>query len=154
MKEIKLTREFVAIVDDDDFEWLSKFRWQVNISGNPRATRNVVEKMIYMHREIIRARHHEIVDHINGNGLDNRKENLRLVNSQQNSWNSKGKNRNGYKGLLYRPDNPKKPWRAAITKDAKTIHLGYFATREDAARAYNKAAIEVFGNYARLNEIR
>ena len=158
MKLVPLTKGFFAIVDDEDFEWLSRYRWCVNLSNAPRAYRPYLsdEKhgVIYMHREIIRARACEIVDHINGNSLDNRKQNLRIATAQQNAWNSKmRKNRHGFKGVQFRDDLKKKPWKAAITVNRRSKNLGYFATKELAAKAYNEAAIKYFGKFARLNEV-
>lgn len=158
MKEIKLTKGYVALVDDDDYEWLSKFKWCVNLSYSPRAYRpvNTVDGkgVVYMHREICRARSFELVDHKDGDALNNQKGNLRIATSQQNVWNQKmRKNRYGYKGVSFREDLKEKPWTAGITYNKKSYKLGYFKTKEEAARAYNKAALEFFGEFARLNEI-
>jgi hypothetical protein len=163
VKTIKLTKGYETIVDDDDFEWLKKFRWSVNLSNPnaPRGIRNTGGRkhsgVVYIHREIARARQHEQVDHINGNPLDNRKENLRLCTAQENNWN-KGlgiKNKTGYKGVFDRSkDNKKRPWQSKITINRKSLHLGFFETKEKAALAYNNAAKKHYGDFARLNEIR
>lgn len=98
------------------------------------------------------------VDHINSNPLDNRKSNLRIVTRQQNNWNaSKTKVKNNiktsskYKGVYWAGNDNK--WRVEITKDCKRYRMGYFKNEEDAARAYNLKASELFGEYAKLNEI-
>ena len=159
MKKITLTKGFESTVDDEDFEWLSRFRWQANLGYKPRAVRNSQgkngAKMIYMHREIMRAREHEVVDHINGDPLDNRKGNLRLCTTHQNSFNQqlRKQNKSGYKGVFHRPDNPKKPWSVRIGFNGVGRYVGYFATKEEAALAYNEAAKKYHGDFARLNEV-
>jgi hypothetical protein len=96
----------------------------------------------------------DIVDHINGNGLDNRKENLRVVTVVENARNSRGKVRSRksqYKGVSFCIGR-KSPWRATIEAGGHgQKHLGYFSTEEEAARAYDQAAAEVFGEFAFLN---
>jgi hypothetical protein len=91
------------------------------------------------------------VDHINGNGLDNRKSNLRICTHQQNCENSRKRKKSfsKYKGV-YWSKNAKK-WVAQITIDGKSKHLGYFELEEDAAAAYDKAAVKYFGEFACLN---
>ena len=100
-----------------------------------------------------------VVDHINGNKLDNRKQNLRFVTQQQNCFNSKrkkphpnSKNPSHYKGVSWRNDRNK--WRSTITKDGKRIYLGLFENAQDAALAYNKAAKKYHGKYAKLNNFK
>ncbi len=91
------------------------------------------------------------VDHINGDGLDNRRRNLRPVTAQQNAANMRlrGSNRSGYKGVSFRDDTSK--WRAYIRADGRHCSLGSFPTAEEAARAYDAAALSMWGEYARLN---
>ena len=91
-----------------------------------------------------------VIDHINGNGLDNRRANLRLATVAQNAWNSKKrKSRSGYKGVCY--DKAKRRWRAAIVHHGRRIHLGYFKEKLEAAKAYDTAAIKYFGQFAHTN---
>lgn len=111
-----------------------------------------------MHRAIIDAPNGMVVDHINGDSLDNRRSNLRLATSQENNRNAKkaaGKMRvmsSQYKGLSRVKDGLRsKKWRAMLAIDRKRIHLGHFNTEEEAARAYDAAAKEHFGEFARLN---
>lgn len=91
-----------------------------------------------------------IVDHINGNPLDNRKVNLRVVTAQQNSFNTAARKfSSNYKGVSKR--NRRKPWEVNITHDGKDYYLGTFSNEDDAAKAYDKKAKELFGEFARLN---
>ncbi len=105
--------------------------------------------MVQMHREIMKAPKDKFVDHINGNTLDNRKDNLRLVTHTENLRNSKLNKRNttGYKGVR----RTKSGFYARINVSGREISLGGFPTLERAARAYDTAAIIHFGKYARLN---
>jgi hypothetical protein len=107
-------------------------------------------KRVAMHRLILSARDGDVVDHINGDGLDNRRSNLRIATIQQNAFNQKhhgGSSR--HKGVSYRADSG--TWRAYITKDGKRRYLGTFASEDDAARAYNNEAERLFGEHAKLN---
>jgi hypothetical protein len=94
-----------------------------------------------------------MIDHINGDKSDNRLCNLRVASRSQNNANSKlsKRNKSGYKGVLWSKE--KKKWRAEIRKDKKSKHLGYFDNILDAVKAYNKTAIEYFGEYALCNEL-
>ena len=105
-----------------------------------------------MHREIMDAPAGLYVDHINRNGLDNRRPNLRIVTPQQNSWNTRlgiGRGRSKYKGVSQ--DKDVRKWRASICIDKKLKHLGYFTDEKQAAEAYDKAAKKHRGEYAFLN---
>lgn len=150
-KEIKLTQGKYALVDDDDFEWLSKYKWcYCNRYAIRQPSRKLGKrKLIQMHKEIMNTPDNLNTDHINGNGLDNRKCNLRICTHQQNLFNQKRRSNNvsGYKGI--RPD--KYGWEAVIGYNYKTITLGIYATPEEAAQAYDKKAIKLFGNFAKLN---
>lgn len=108
---------------------------------------------VYLHRLIAGARKGEVVDHINGNSLDNRKANLRICTKAENSRNRKlgPTNKSGFKGVSWEAHTGK--WRAKIGTDHKQITIGRFDTKEDAARAYNEAAIKYHGPFARLNQI-
>ncbi|MHC4389402.1 MAG: HNH endonuclease, partial [Planctomycetota bacterium] len=91
-----------------------------------------------------------VIDHINGDGLDNRKANLRLATVAQNAWNANKRNpRSGYKGVCFAGE--KRLWRAAIVCNRKRIHLGYFRDRTTAAKAYDTAAKRLHGEFASLN---
>lgn len=149
MKEIKLTKGFVAQVDDEDYEYLNQWKWYIYIDRSYRyAIRRDYKsgKRIRMHRIIINAPDNMLVDHIDHNGLNNQRCNIRLCTNTQNQWNMKGR-RNGYKGVSVE----KYCFRASIKYKGKTIHLGSFKTEIEAARAYDAKAKELFGDFAYLN---
>lgn len=151
MKEINLTKGMFVLVDDDDYEYLNSFNWCVSSHGYAKAGIN--KKTVYMHRMIMGYPKGYQIDHINENKLDNRKENLRICTSSQNRRNISVRkdNTSGYKGVtkyLYGDG-----WVAKINNGYKTINLGIFATLEDAAIAYNRKAIELFGEFSKLNII-
>lgn len=157
MREIVLTNKQIALVDDDDFEQLNQFRWHpVNRRSTAYAARNYWDShkkqsvTVQMHSDIIETPAGLKVDHKNGNGLDNRRDNLRLCTNSQNLCNRPATKHNtsGYKGVrLYRG----KTILASIRKDGKFYHLGTFPTFEDAARAYDAKAKELHGDFAHLN---
>lgn len=148
-KEIPLTQGKVALVDAEDYEKLSDFKWSYD--GRYARRTDKENKKVYMHRVILEAGKGEIVDHINRNKLDNRKSNLRKASYQQNSSNSKlhRHNTSGYRGV-YRWKNY---WRAAVTYEGKQISCGYYETKEEAAQAYNEKARELFGEFAYVNKV-
>lgn len=150
MKKIPLTQNKVAIVSDRDFEFISKFTWH-NVNGRARTTIN--KKLILMHRLIMGLKHGDErqVDHINGNPLDNRRHNLRICTRSQNLGNSK-KQKNAtskYKGVTWSKRSRK--WRANIVMNGFQQCLGYFNNENEAADAYDFAAIQHFGEFAKLN---
>jgi hypothetical protein len=157
MRTITLTRGMVAIVDDEDFEALSQFKWTASKSDTryyamraqgPRTA----QKFYYMHRVVIGASKGQVVDHIDGDTLNNTRANLRIVTTRQNAMNTRSHcdAASQFKGVT---PNLKKglPWVAGISIAGKRTHLGVFATEEDAARAYDAAATKEFGEYAKLN---
>lgn len=156
VKEIKLDKGKVTIVDDEDYAELSKYKWHVSSRGYVcRFTKTRGKgKMHLMHRMIMNTSLGKVTDHINGDKLDNRKENLRITTDLQNSWNQgkRGGTSSKYKGVSW--ITSKKKWRACIKKEYKAIHLGYFDNEHDAARMYNFWAVDLFGEYARLNVIK
>lgn len=155
MREIPLTQGKFALVDDDDFEWLIRFNWQaVLLKGKWYARRigtRPRRETIYMHREIAGVSSDTKVDHENGNGLDNRRWNLRPATSSENQMNKgmSSNNSTGYKGVSWHKGNGK--YIANIKVGEKRIHLGYFDTPEQAALAYDVAAEKYFGRFAHLN---
>ena len=158
MKQVPLSRGLFAIVDDEDYEAVSAKRWYANPQKNrnrrfPYAERQERGKHIQMHREILQPPSSFHVDHINGNGLDNRRSNLRLVSNAQNQQN-RIKHKAGtsaYKGVSLAPRGNR--WYAKIMVDGKDVFLGSFLREVDAAKAYNVAASARFGEHARLNTI-
>lgn len=161
MKEIRLTKGMVAMVDDSDYDFLSQFKWGVNKSNQAYYAAHYFEKngkrFIYrMHRFILGLKDHKLfVDHINGNTLDNRRENLRICTHAENVRNRRiqKNNTSGFRGVVFTNGHPNKPWRATLRIDKKRFHLGYFATPEAAALAYNEAAMKYHGEFARLNDV-
>jgi hypothetical protein len=148
--EIPLSRGYVAIVDADVADILSAHRWSALIrpDGTAYAHRRVNGRAVYMHRVIACAPRGVEVDHINGNKLDNRSENLRLATSTQNKANA-GPRSGSYKGVSF--DKARGQWRARVMVGGVERFLGRFASETDAARAYDVAAQEIFGEFARLN---
>ena len=146
-----------AFVDDADFAALTagprwrcaKFNKKLYAARSVR--RNGKAGMQLMHREILKAQEGEQTDHINSDGLDNRRANLRLCTVAQNQKNQikNSKNTSGYKGVHW--FKPRGYWCAQITVDGKTKTIGYFRAIEDAARAYDEAAIALHGRFARTN---
>lgn len=154
MIKISLTQGQVALIDNEDYDLVRQYKWYVFKHRNTyyAASKNKELKTVRMHRLIINAPYGKQVDHINGNGLDNRKENLRLVDNNQNQWNRhniSGKSK--YKGVHWNKANKK--WHSQIRVYGKRLHLGYFKDEIEAARAYDKAAKDNFGEYAKLNFI-
>lgn len=156
MKEIPLNHGMFALVDDEDFEELNKHKWFAQKGVNTYyATRRLTpksstNKCTQMHRAIMGMIKGIAYDHIDGNGLNNQRSNLRIATKQQNMFNSI--HRGGasvYKGVSYKIESKK--WRASITYNQKHIHLGYFGTEIEAARVYDAKAKELHGEYARLN---
>lgn len=156
MKTINLTKGAVAIVDDEDYEELNKFKWQLHSEGyavreiwNPGGKR----KRVRMHRVIMNTPEGMDTDHRNGNRLDNRKENLRICTRQQNLRNSfvGSNNTTGYKGVAFHKFSGL--YHATINVDKKQKSLGYHKTPQEAAKAYNDAALKYFGEFAKLNKL-
>lgn len=151
MKQVPLTQGKVCLVDDEDFDYLSQWKWHYNNHGY--AVRNQVingkHEIFYLHREIMEPRPWELVDHINGDGLDCRKENLRLCTNQQNLWGQKKRigSRSKYKGV----SKDKKGWRASIQVNGKQVYIRPFPTEHFAAMAYDLWAKDLYGEYARTN---
>jgi len=155
MKTIGLTQGKRTLMDDEDFERLSKHSWtaiQINCNWYAISKRNY--KNYYMHREVMNAKKGEYVDHRDHSTLDNRKTNLRLCSPAENARNAKKRLHVSSicKGVFW--CKALKKWRSIIMCNYKNIHLGYFENEDDAARAYNEAAIKYFGEFALLNVIR
>ncbi len=156
MKEIQLTHNYVALVDDDDYDRVSKHKWWVHkFKDVPYAEGLIEGSYVLMHRFVMNVVDSKIfVDHRFHNTLDNQKENLRLCSSslnQANSRKNKGVSSSKFKGVHFRKDS--KMWTAYITKDGTRLYLGNFSSQEAAAIAYNKATLELNGEFALPNEL-
>ena len=136
MKKIKLTNYGYSLIDDEDFDKISKYKWYAvkNKSGKIYAKRTVGG--FGMHRVILKDRVGFEIDHINGNSLDNRKSNLRIATKSQNQANTNKRvnNSSGYKGVSW--NKVAKKWHVQIIKDRQFAFRAYFKNKEDAARIY------------------
>lgn len=141
MKEILLTQGKVALVDDDDYNEISKYKWYAHKNRNTfyaHRTEKIPKRTIHqMHRIILNPRNGLQIDHIDGNGLNNQKSNLRLVTRRQNLQNSHIKKSSAFPGVLWYKQTKK--WQAKIKISGRTRHLGYFKDELEAATAYRVA---------------
>lgn len=147
MKEILLTNsDRLVLVDDEDYPVLARLKWSLDDCGYAK------NGQMRMHRLILGFPRHQDADHADRNKLNNQKSNLRLTTRQKNLFNrpSQRNNSSGFKGVHLTKRGLRKPWQASIKKD-KTYYLGRYATAEEAARAYDAKAKELFGEFAYLN---
>lgn len=156
MKEIPLTQGFVALVDDEDYEWLIQHKWYIlrTKSGNLYAqTRKKTPKnksgVETMHRMILAPPPGKLVDHIDRNGLNNQRNNLRIADKRINGINRRmhSNNTSGYRGVSETTNG----WLATIWNGEKGEFIGYYETAEEAARAWDREAIRLRGEYAVTN---
>ena len=162
-KEIKLTQGQYAIVDADDYEGLNQWKWYAHkkktehtfyVDRFASIGRNKRE-MVSMHRLIMSLQNGDgkQVDHIDGNGLNNQRSNLRLCTRSQNNMNCRArKGTSKYKGVSWVKRD--KRWLAKITHSGKLIYIGQFMCEDDAAFAYNKICKKLHGDFARLNLVK
>lgn len=163
MKEIELTQGYKTLVDDEDYEYLSQWKWCVRSKPDGRNVAVRAERVpgtknskrnFQMHRVITNCPDGMVVDHINGNPLDNRRENLRICTIQQNSMNRKtqttAKFRSKYKGVCW--DKSRNQWCSRVYFNNKPI-VKRHKSEQEAALAYNIKATELFGEFAKLNVI-
>jgi hypothetical protein len=157
MREIQLTQGKAAQVDDSDYDKQNRFKWQAHkMHGIWYATRSVYpqgkQKTKLLHREIMNPAENELVDHRDRNGLNCLRENMRIATYVQNRANSKkGKGTSKYKGVYNNKASRYRQWTAKINLNNKRKRLGNFITQEEAARAYDKAAFALYGEFANLN---
>lgn len=160
---IALSRDFHAQVSEQDLDWLRAYVWTADVRVRPDGSEEVYacrwvtlpngrRRKLYMHREIVRLPNGFLVDHDNGDTLDNRRPNLRLATYTQNRYNMNGFGSSQYMGV----SRDGKGWRARITRtreDGSREYLfsGNYRSEEEAARAYDEAALRLFGEFARLN---
>jgi hypothetical protein len=148
VKQIPLGDGVYTYVDAADYEWLTRWTWSLH---NGYAARREKGKLILMHREIAQPSKRMVVDHKNRNKLDNTRDNLQVCTPQENRRN-KGKRRGAssrFVGASYY--KPRGKWRARINFEGRSIYLGLFTDEVEAARAYDRKAVELFGEFARLN---
>jgi hypothetical protein len=154
---IPLTHGKAAFVSEEDYQTLSQHRWIARKSTTDRkwyAVRIIRENgrqvgVRYMHREIMKAPRGILVDHINGDGLDNRRDNLRFATHTQNNAAAKPRNGKKLKGVSL----SRGKWQAEIAVHGRRIYLGRFDSQLDAILAYNNAATELHGDFAFLNPL-
>lgn len=150
-----------VLIDTDDLPkvsyyngtWMAKHDYR-NIYISMCLTNNKARKFINIHKIIMGDNEeYPLIDHRNGNTLDNRKDNLRFCTCQQNNMNRKSRkgSTSKYKGVSW--STKSKKWDVGIYVDKKTIHLGMYKSEDEAALVYNRAASFYFGEFARLNEV-
>lgn len=155
MREISLTQGQVALVDDEDYAALAQFRWSAHKRGKSfyamRAKPRPEIGSILMHRVITCAGDGLSVDHVDGDGLNNQRHNLRVVSHQQNLCNQRKQNNTSskFKGVCWRHDTRR--WMAYITVKGKRHYLGHFKTEKEAGKTYDAAAQQYHGQFARTN---
>lgn len=156
---IPLTQGQFAIVDEADFEWLTQWKWTAErrrttwyaIRG-VNADNPCGRRTLRLHRFILAAPASLCVDHADGDGLNNTRSNLRVCTPAENSQNQKAQRQlksSPYKGVSW--DKRVEKWQAYIKKEGRKQSLGYYTCEDEAAAAYNVAALSLFGVFARLN---
>lgn len=154
-----LKEENKFIIDKEDFKLIEEYTWYVNhgyVVASIKINNTNLFTNMYLHRFLLNLKEtKDHADHINGNKLDNRRQNLRISNIHTNAYNqSKQKNNtSGYKGVRNMGIRYKnKPWRVEIrVNDGNKITIGYFADLTEAAKAYDKAALKYHGEFANTN---
>lgn len=146
----------VVIVDDEDYEWACQWAWCWGLRGTKHNREYAIRSdalrgLVYMHRDILNAPYYLWVDHANGNGLDNRRTNLRICTPAQNiaGKNVYQKATSMYRGVHY--DKKGECYQAQVACRGKRITVGCYDNEEEAARAYDARAREEYGQFARLN---
>jgi hypothetical protein len=135
-------------VDAKDYEWLGQWNWQMR---NGYAVRWKMRKLVFMHREIMQPPEGMIVDHKNLNRLDDTRDNLRVCTHVENARNRRKRRGTSsrFRGVSY--NRRAKKWYAAIDFEGKPVYIGHFDDEVEVARAYDRKAVELFGEFARLN---
>lgn len=152
MKRIPLTKGKFALIDDEDFSSISRWNWSITSTRYYLyAHRRDGRRLVKMHRFILSAPTNKVVDHINGNGLDNRKINLRLCSPAENARNQRKHKNNvsGFRGVSW--CKREKKWVAYVAKDGVKKFVGYFKNKKLAALARDQKATSLHGEFAKLN---
>lgn len=166
MKEIPLTQGRVALVDDEDFDRLSRHKWyayrqpgtETYYATRTRPRSEGKKGLVYMHREILGATRGQVIHHMNGDGTDNRRANIRFCTVRENNQGSrkKYKGTSRYRGVHW--SSRREKWAAEIRGGAvrpdgrrQRVNLGDYASEQDAAIAYDRAAVRLFGEFASTN---
>lgn len=148
-------RKFKVMVDDEDFDYLNQFYWQVDKTDSVGTHANGERPRTLMHRLIMKAPADREVDHIDGNRLNNQRSNLRICNSSQNKCNRGPRKdcKSGYKGVSWHGQRQKWTVRIQPPNSKKYLSLGLYTDIKEAAKAYNKAAKKYHGEYVFINPI-
>ena len=151
MREIPLTQGKIALIDDEDYELISQYKWCAHQTFSGHWYAKAKGGKISMHRLLMGAKKGEQIDHVDGKGLDNRRANLRFATQMQNNGNMKKQTGTSsqYKGVAW--DKSRSKWIVHIHRGNKQFFLGRFENEEDAARVYDAAAKEYFGEFAYTN---
>jgi hypothetical protein len=148
LKKIPLRPYGFALVDDEDFELVNKYAWERHAQGYARMN-SYHKPRLMMHRLIMGSPSGRQVDHINRLKWDNRRSNLRIATHGQNQANKALQNKTGYRGVSFSGYS----YCAGLRHDGKNVYLGRFKNPQEAAQAYNKAAFEIWGEFALLNDL-
>lgn len=148
----KDAKDGYSIIDLEDV-WVEKYKWCDGGTNGGYPCTDVKKERILLHRLILGAKKGEQVDHINHNVRDNRRSNLRICTTAQQSYNKRKRvdNTQLYKGVESLKWNKNPKYRARIRKNGKRVSLGVYETAKEAARAYDKAAKKLFGEFAEVN---
>lgn len=154
--QIALNNGLVAQISDEDLPKVAGHKWYAFWNGARWYVQGYVKKQgppygkVYLHRWLLDAKKGEIVDHVSGDGLDNRRENLRKGGHAMNNQNRRSAGQSGFKGVDSIPSVPEK-WRARIRIEGRQQVLGWFNSPQLAAKAYDQKARELYGPQAKVN---